>query len=225
MSLFQKVRVTVLGNINELLDKTIDYNSIPVVKQYIRDLEDGIARAKHEAAVSASQVTNLQEKVTVAQANIATHTKRAQAFLSKNDEANARTEATAIKVTQDELTALQDQLKAASEGSKAMDAAVQQLQSQHTAMMQQLRKLQSEDGSAKAFEQVNRSLKAVAQLNTVDGQASVDNLTERIHSRSLAAREEFNRTVADMTPAPDPLHEQAVDDILNSLRTPEPVTK
>lgn len=220
MSIFSKVRVTVLGHINELLDKAIDLNSIPVVKQYIRDLEDALAKLKHEAALAAANVTTLKGQKTDLEKAVAQDKLRAKAFLDQKNETAARQVASRIADNQSEITALDEQIATATTASQQMDAAVERLNSKHDQMLRQLRTLQTQDRSAHAMEQATGAMKAAAAVtSSVDG-VGVDNLAQRIKARSDAATEEFNRTVGEVAPAEaeDPLKTAQVDDILNSLR-------
>src|ERR1700735_2166603 len=89
-SLFSRIRVVTLAYSNNLLDKAVDMNSIPVVKQYIRDLEDAIDKTNHESAVATANVSVLQTQIDTTSKTVTLDTERAKAYLAKNDETNAR---------------------------------------------------------------------------------------------------------------------------------------
>lgn len=218
MSIFQKVRTVALAYTNDLLDKTINLNSIPVVKQYIRDLEDALAKLKHEAAVAAANVTTLTNQQATLESAISLNKQRAKAYLNAGNETAARTVASRIHDDQTESNTLTQQIETAKQSSQALDAAVEKLEAKHQQMLSQLRTLETKDRSARAMESATSSLKAAAALNTNDLTGSVDNLAQKIEARSDVAKEEFNRTVGEFDTPPDPLKDAAVDDILNSLR-------
>jgi phage shock protein A len=96
MSLFSKIHTVVTAYSHELVDKIIDTNSIPVVKQYVRDLEDALSRLKHEAAVAAARVTTLSQELITEKNNVAIDIARAKSYLAKGDEKTARAVATRI---------------------------------------------------------------------------------------------------------------------------------
>lgn len=217
MSLFNKVRVTVLAYSHELVDKTIDMNSIPVVKQYIRDLEDALAKTKHEAASAAAHVNVLNSQSGSLGSTIKKDTVAAKEFKEKGQMDAARTVAGRIHDNQIAFDNLKAEIDTATSNSAQLDNAVQVLTNKHNAMLNQLRGLESSVRSAQAKEQATGALKSAAAFAGMDTQSSVDNLTERIKERSAVADEEFKRTTAEFQEPPDPTRDAAVDDILNKL--------
>jgi phage shock protein A len=222
VSLFAKVRTLVVAHANDLVDKTVDMDSIPVLRQYVRDLEDAIAKSKHEAAVAAANVTTLTNSRDLLQKTLDADTQRTKLLLAKNDEAGARSVAGRIHDSQQEIASLNDQITAATDNSKALDGAVAKMDAKHQEIMSQLRMLESKDRSAKSLHQATASLKEASAITDASSEMNVDNIAQRIDQRSNEEREEFNRTVSGMTPEPDPLKDAAVDDILNSLREKQP---
>jgi phage shock protein A len=222
VSLFSRIRVVTLAYSNNLLDKVVDMNSIPVVKQYIRDLEDAIDKTNHESAVAAANVSVLQHQIDVTTATIALDTKRAQAYLTKNDEPNARLVAGRIHDSQLLLDSFKEQIGQATSNAQQLDSALEKMRSKHSEMMNQMRILESQDGQARSLASATKSLKAASALTENDISGSVDNLAQKIHQRSAVANEEFNRAVGAFDTPPDPLKDAAVNDILAKLK-PESV--
>lgn len=221
-SLFSRLRVVTLAYSNNLLDKAVDMNSIPVVKQYIRDLEDAIDKTNHESAVATANVSVLQHQIDVTAGTIDLDTKRAQAYLAKTDETNARLVASRIHDEQVLIGSLKEQIGQATNNAQQLNSALEKMRSKHSEMMNQMRMLESQDGQARSMESATRSLKAASALTDNDVSGSVDNLAQKIHQRSAVASEEFNRAVGAFDTPPDPLKDAAVDDILAGLR-PQPV--
>lgn len=224
MGIFARVQTLVRAYSNNLLDQAVDMNSIPVLRQYIRDLEDAMDKTKHEAAVAAAHVTTLNSQAASLQDDITSNTNRAKAFLAKTppDEVNARVCAGHIHDSQEQLADIQTQIEAAKTNSASLDAVVGKLNTKHQAIMSQLRILESKDSTSRSLEQATASLKQ-AQSFTADGTgADVDSMTQKINARADVANEEFNRTVGEMTPPPDPLRDDSVNSILDSLREKQP---
>lgn len=223
MSLIQRLRTVTLAYGNNLLDKTIDMNSLPMVRQYIRDLEDAIDKTAHEAAVAAANVTILQQQIDTNTRTTAADTDRAKAFLAKGDQTSARLVAGRIHDNNVLLESLKEQIAAATQNSTQMDTTLEQLRSRHTEAMNNLRRLEGEDRQARNMEGANKSLKEASAVlgdgNSVND--SINNMSAKIHQRNVVANEEFHRTVASMQPAPDPVRDSAVDEILAGLK-PEP---
>jgi phage shock protein A len=221
MGLFSKISVVARAHANEVVDKVIDMNSIPVVTQYIRDLETNLSDLKHQAAVAAANVTTLTNQQTGLLNSVAQNKARAKAFKDQGDEANARKVVeTTIVPLQAQADALTPQIATAKDASQHLDAAVAQVQTRHDSMVQQLRTLQTKDRSAHAMEGATKAMKAAAGVvSNLDASQSVDNLASRIDARNDVANEEFNRTVNEFAPPEpaDPLAKAAADSIFNSL--------
>lgn len=219
MGFLQKTRTVILGHLNDLLDKSIDMNSIPVLKQYVRDLEDAIDSAQHQSAVSTAQVTTLSRELEVTQKSIDTDKQRAQAFLAKSNEQAARSVASRIHDQQQTVESLKSQITTATQQAAAMEVAVAKMQTKHNAMLTQVRTLEGKDRNSKALEQAASSIKSAATALGTSVDANVDDLARRIDARNDLAQEEFKRATDDMNSAPeDPLKEAAVDDILAGLK-------
>jgi phage shock protein A len=221
-SLFSRLRVVTLAYSNNLLDKAVDMNSIPVVKQYIRDLEDAIEKTNHESAVATANVSVLQTQIDNVTKTTTLDTDRAKAFLAKNDEVSARLVAGRIHDNQVLLGSLKEQIEQATNNAQQLNTALEKMRNKHNEMMNQMRILESQDRQARSMESATSSLKAAGALVSNDVSGSVDNLAQKIHQRSAVANEEFNRAVGAFDAPVDPLKEAAVDDILSSLK-PEPV--
>jgi phage shock protein A len=215
-----KARTAFLGNVHELLDKAIDMNSIPVLKQNVRDLEDGIATTKHTAAMAAAQVTTLTRQRDEAQGHIEHNKALAQAFLKQSppNENAARAAAESIRTETKTVEALTAQIADAQNQAQQLDAAVQRMQTLHDERLQRIKALQIQDQASKGLEVSTKALKNFQSTMESVNSTSVDNVEQRIHERNDLAKEEFNRTVGDIQPAADPIKDAEVDDILNSLR-------
>lgn len=219
MSLFSRIRTVTLAYSNNLLDKAVDMNSIPVVKQYVRDLEDAIDKTGHESAVAAANITVLQSNITMQQKTMDLAAQRARAYLEKNDDVNARLVAARIHDSQILSDSLKEQIGQATINAQKMDKALEQMTTRHSEVMTQLRTLESEDRQAKNLESATQSLKAASSVLSDNGvNDSVDGVGQRIHQRSAVANEEFNRTVGAFDQPADPLKDAAIDSIMAGLR-------
>ena len=125
MNLLSRLRTVTLAYGNNLLDKAVDMNSIPVLKQYVRDLEDAIEKTNHESAVAHANVSVLQTQIDGTSKTINLDTQRAQAYLAKSDETNARLVATRIHENQILVDSLKEQISQATSNSQQLDSALQ----------------------------------------------------------------------------------------------------
>jgi phage shock protein A len=218
MSFLRNLHDYTLGQANSLLNKAIDMNSIPMIEQHIRNLEQAQLTLFDQAAKAEGNIVTLtRQRDDVAHA--IEHDKLvATAFLQKNDEKSAKAVASRIHDEQGNLDMFNQQITTATEQSQALDTQVELLKTNHAKFMAQLRSLKITDNARKGAALTSRSLQDAHNLveSGVDG--SVDNLGERINAQNDQAQAELRRTIQSFEPPPDPLKDAAVDDILNSLR-------
>jgi phage shock protein A len=224
MGIFARVQTLIKAHANELVDKAIDMNSIPVLNQYGRELEEALEKTKHEAAVASAHVTTLNSQATALQTDIDSNTARGKAFMAKNppDEANAKLAAEHIHDSNAELTDIKSQIESAKVNAAAMIDAKSKLQIKYQQTVSQLRMLESRDSSTRAKEQSTAALKDVERATSGSSTVSIDSLSEKIRARGDVADEEFNETVAEVTPPPDPVRDEAVNSIMDSFQEKQP---
>lgn len=217
MSTFlSKLRIVTLGTANDLLDKAIDTNSPSAIRQYVRDLEDALAKMQNEAAVAAGTIRTLQRESNDLTSNIQTGKLTIQKLLPANADL-ARTKATEIVSLQDQLAQHTKDLDAARQSSKALDAAVSNIQIKHDQMLARVRELEHLDRDTKAKEQAAGAMQAAGRLVSGGADMSVDDVESRMRARNDVANAKFDRAVGSTTVQDDPETTAAVDDLLSSL--------
>lgn len=218
---FQKARLVVLGNVHELLDKRIDMNSIPVLKQYVRDLEDGLDKLSLEAATAAGRVRTLtREKSELEhQAQTSEETiKRILQSTAPDKDAVAKQEAVKLAALRARVAtadqSLQDQTATAKQLEDARQAAV----SKHNTILSRLQQLQQLDASAKAKEQAAAAVQGFSKMAAAGVDTSVDDIESRIRARSDVADEKLNRAL-DGANLHDPATDAEADSILADIKS------
>ena len=83
--LLEKVRIGVLAQAHNLLDKLIDINSPQAVKQYIRDLESSISGIENDAAEAAGHVTTTDREIHRLMGQIESYDHAIDTILSSTD--------------------------------------------------------------------------------------------------------------------------------------------
>lgn len=228
MSTFlQKVHTAMFAEAHEVADKLVDMNSIPNLKENIRELETAQLTLATQAAAAAANVGIQTSRRDSMQTAIDHDTLVIKAFLNKTpaDEKSARVFATKVEGEKTQLTILNQQIGMATQQSQQFDTTVERLKNKHAELMNRVKVLTMKDNATRGLNLGSHSLQvAQSMLNTDGVDGSVDNVADRIDEKNAVAQETFNRTVASMEPPPDPLKDQAVDDLLNSLRTPAPET-
>lgn len=224
MSLFQKARAFTLGNLHELLDKTIDLNSPAVLKQYVRDLESAIASLKMEAVTQAAGVRTVTREIGDLKQSIDMKTIAIKTRLGmKNvDSTDSLVRAWAQQVTnwqkevmQKETIELPEQQKT----SAALDSAVAKLEAKHTEMVSNVRRLSSLAQTTKAKTKASDVLEQAGKLSTGADSISIDNLQGRIQAEADVADEKFDRQINSEAYAESDEQKADVDNFLSALKT------
>src|SRR5438045_440711 len=204
-TLRQKARVLSLAWLHQIADAAIDTHSIPVVQQYIRDLEQAIADLREAQAENDGVIAGLNRQISKLHQQEATLNTQADAHLQLNPprEDLAATVEQRLQEVESSLTPLNNQL----EKTQAIQAQYQQvmsaLEAKHATMMRQLQTLQSLDASASAEERAARALHSVS--SALGGTSSIDDITARIQSHADVAHARLQQEMGAVTPQPDPV--------------------
>jgi phage shock protein A len=197
----EKVRIGVLAQAHNLLDKLIDLNSPQAVKQYIRDLEDSISGIENDAAEAAGHVTTTDREIHRLTGQIDSYDHAIDAILSSNDpSANDKARELQVKLNgfKQQFEAKQTELATAKETSDALSHSLSALRSKHSSMVQQLTTLESMDRAAKDKERAARALQQAAKISSLGSDISVDDLASRIQARHDVADEKLKRALASV---------------------------
>jgi phage shock protein A len=181
-SIFAKGRVIALATVHSLLDQSIDVMSIPVMRQYIRDLEE--ARENMEGQL-------VEQRETYRRAG-----DKADANARQITELTGQARLLKAQGKMDSALALAGQLNALEEKAKTFDLAgpktaivnlekvVASLKAKEAKMKADLERLERLDATAKNSERAAAAIKSVASVMET---GSVDNLAEKIENRAAKA--------------------------------------
>lgn len=223
MTFLSKARAFTLGNLHDLLDKAIDVNSPAVLKQYVRDLETAISQLQSEAATQAGGVRTLNREIGDLKNNIATKTASIKSRLGSpnvtSQDTVVRSWAAQVTEWQKELDQKVNQdLPAQAKVALDLDGAVSRLEIKHTAMVSQVRKLESAVHTTNAKEHAVSALKSADSLASGADGVSVDNLAAKVQRRADVADEKFDRAMNSETLEESPEQSADVDAFLNNLK-------
>lgn len=229
-SLGQKLRLVVLGNAHELLNKAIDTNSPAALNQYVRDIEDNLTQLRASAATQEGQLRTMQREASDLQSSIATAKVTITKILAGSDpkkDAIAAAKASEVVRMQQRLTendAAADQQRLAV--SKLNDA-VQQLENKHDDVVHKVRELDRLDRDSKAKDAAARSVESANQL--LGGGIDIDDVQDRLRQRNDVAGARFDRAMSTGIGGgggvtDDPEHTDAVNSLLEELKPKEVAT-
>ena len=189
-TIFEKIRLVVLGRAHDLLNAIIDLDSPSAIRQHIRDLEKAMEEIDESVATARGHETTSRNDFTRLESEWNRLDRQIDAILGDGDEAN---DVHALPL-QAKLDGLSPQVKAAhdlvettSQLATKLNEVRVKLQAKHEAMKTQLQTLETMDKAAKAKEQAADSLKMLNGLDLAGGQTSVDNLARRIEERANKA--------------------------------------
>lgn len=199
--LLEKFRVAVLSNAHKLLDAVIDLDNVGAVKQYVRDLEASLAELEDGAAEAAGYVRTLTRESgeLVERAKGLDHT--IDLILGDEDPNNdhlATAKQVELNGVNARFTDVAGDLEGAKATSKKLDEAVSALRSKHTAMVEQVRRLESLQRSAKAKEGAANAVKMVGEMVQAGETVSVDSVIDRMRRQSDVADEKFDRAMGTL---------------------------
>ena len=204
-TLRQKARVLSLSWLHQVADAAIDTQSIPVVQQYIRDMEQAMSDLREAQAENAGAIASLNRQIGQLHQQEATLNTQADALLQLHPprEDLAATVEQRLQEVENNLTPLNNQLEKNQSIQSQYGQAMSALEAKHNSMMQQLRTLQSLDTSASAGDRAARALHSVN--GALGGTSSIDDITARIQGRSDVAHARLQQEMGQIEPQPDPV--------------------
>ena len=108
-----------------------------------------------------------------------------------------------LQEVENNLTPLENQLEKAQAIQAQYEQVMDSLEAKHASMVRQLRTLQSLTTSASAEERAAQAIHAAG--NALGDNSSIDNITQRIQSRSDVAHARLQQAMGSVTPQPDPV--------------------
>lgn len=222
-TLLGKLRIATLSNLNTLLDRVIDLNSIGAVEQYVRDLEASASKVD-EAVTDAIANGRLYQKEKLQKTSRATQLEKViRDILGDDDPSNdaaATPKAKELAGIRTRLGELEELITANIEAKTGIEQALAALNSRTEEMKARLERLRSTDSTAKAKEEAAAALKmARGHLESGPGGQSVDSALQRAQARGEQANVGLERELERTKDAAgNPEVDQAVSDILSEFR-------
>ncbi len=191
-TLIEKVSTLISANLHSLVDKALKSNSIAVVDQYIRQVENSLEELEDAAATIGGEVKSLKRKLNEHDQKAQELDRAIDAFLTAGNESSAVATQSKLNSTQRLLETYQEQTRRQeAEYQKLLDAKVK-LEARLATMKQQREELQSLLELAKSKEV---SVKAMKGLDDLMGSGDSD--ISRI-AGSIYARLDKASTAAEM---------------------------
>lgn len=210
--ILSKLRTITLGNLHELLDATINLNSMAAVKQHVRDLETASEQIDRSAAVAKGRVTQAQTEIAHVKEGIAKDNGKIDLILGDGDDSNddlaipIQKRVTAAEANLEDMNA---NLVTLQKTATALGQASAKLHAKTEEMIKQCKRLQDMERTTAAQEQAAGALKAANSAVASGSKASIDSVEQKIKDRAAEAGAVFDQQLAEATSSDD----GAVEDI------------
>lgn len=181
-TLLEKVSTLISANLHTLVDQALKSNSLGVIDQYIRQVEDQLENLTDAAATVGGEVRSLKRKLDEHQEKAAELDKAIDALLVEGNEATAVAAQSRLNSTHQLIETYKTQLaKLDTEYQKLLEAKVK-LEARHATMKQQRIELQSLLELAKSKEIVVKSMKGLDDIMG-SGDSDISRIAQGIYAR------------------------------------------
>ena len=189
-SLLEKVQTLIQANLHSLVDNALKANSMAVIDQYIRDVDNNLDALEDAAATVGGQVKTLQRKRDEYAKQTAELDKNIDLFLTQGKEDLARAAQAKLNSVKGLYETYQTQLERQEKEYRALLDARLKLQAKLTTIRQQREEMVALLELAKAKEITNRTIKSLDDLagtGDVDVARMADTIRTRLDKASAQA--------------------------------------
>lgn len=181
-TLLEKVSVLVTANLHALVDQALKANSIAVVDQYIRQVEDNLESLADAAATVGGEIKSLRRKLDEHQKKAEGLDRAVDVFLAANNETSAAATQSQLNSVQHLIETYTEQIAVQEvEYQKLLNAKVK-LEARLAAIKQQRTELQSLLELAKSKEIVVKTVKNLDALMG-SGDSDISRIAQSIYAR------------------------------------------
>ena len=181
-SLLEKVSTLISANLHALVDQALKSNSLAVIDQYIRQVEDHLEDLEDAAATVGGEVKSIKRKLHDHEQKSTELDRAIDAFLMEGNEATATAAQSKLNSTQRLIETYGEQLtRLEVEYQKLLDAKVK-LEARLATMKQQREELQALLELAKSKEIAVRAMKGLDDL-VGSGDTDISRIAQSIYAR------------------------------------------
>ncbi len=181
-SLLEKVTVLISANMHYMVDQALQSNSVAVIDQYVRQVQDNLEDLEDAAATVGGEVKSINRKLIDYQQKVGDLDRAIDAFLVEGNEAGAVAAQSKLNSTQRLVETYEEQLaRQKNEYEKLLGAKVK-LEARLVTMRQQREELQALLELAKSKETTVKAIKSLDDLAGT-GDADIARVAESIRSR------------------------------------------
>lgn len=197
-SLLEKVSTLIQANLHSLVDNALKSNSMAVIDQYIRDVDNNLDALEDAAATVGGQVKTLERKRDEYKKQMDDLDRNIDLFLTQNKEDLARAAQAKLNSVKGLYDTFNSQLERQQKEYRSLLDARLKLQAKLTTIRQQREEMVALLDLAKAKEITNKAIKSLDDLAGV-GDTDVARMADSIRTRldQASARAEMAATNLD----------------------------
>jgi phage shock protein A len=181
-TLLDKVSVLISANLHALIDQALKANSLAVIDQYIRQVEDNLESLADAAATVGAEIKSIRRKLEEHEKKSKDLDRAVDAFLTDKNETSAAATQSQLNSTLQLIETYKQQIATQEvEYQKLLDARVK-LEARLATMRQQRTELQSLLELAKSKEIVVKTIKSLDDL-TGSGDTDISRIAQSIYAR------------------------------------------
>ena len=181
-SLMEKVSTLISANLHYLVDQALKTNSLAVIDQYVRQVEDNLADLEDAAATVGGEVKGMQRKLIEYQHKQQELDRAIDAFLTEGNDSAAVAAQSKLNSTLRLIETFNTQLERQEKEFKALLDAKVKLEARLATMKQEREELQALLELAKSKEVTVKAMKSLDDLMGV-GDADVSRIAGSIYAR------------------------------------------
>lgn len=181
-TLLEKVSTLISANLHALVDKALESNSMAVIDQYIRQVEDNLENLEDAAATVGGEIKTITRKLEGHKEKAHELDRAIDAFLMDGNDTAAAASQSRLNSTESLIGTYQEQLeRQEAEFQKLLDAKVK-LEARLATMKQQREELQAILELAKSKEIVVKTMKSLDDFMG-SGDSDISKMAEKIYAR------------------------------------------
>ncbi len=181
-SLFEKVSVLISANMHAMVDQALRSNSLAVIDQYVRQVEQNLEDLEDAAATVGGEAKSLKRKLADLEQRESEMDRAIDAFLVEGNENAAIAAQSRLNSTERLVATYREQLKRQEDEFQKLLGAKVKLEARLATMKQQREELQSLLELAKSKETTVKAIKSLDDL-VGTGDSDIERIAGSIRSR------------------------------------------
>lgn len=211
-SLLEKVSTLISANLHYMVDQALKSNSLAVIDQYIRQVQNNLEELEDAAATVGGEVKSLKRKLDEYSLKSTELDRAIDAFLMEGNETAAAAAQSKLNSTKRLVENYQEQVERQDKEFHTLLDAKVKLDARLSTMKQEREELQALLELAKSKEQTVKAMKSLDDL-VGSGDSDISRIAESIHSRLDKASTASEMRAANLDAQMDEVLERSALDL------------